>query len=71
MYKRNRIKVTGCSIGGAHLGTVILMIICWGVNLGKLIQCDFDAPYKGEIVHAIGVVIAPASLITVWFSDEN
>ena len=41
----------------------------WCVNLYKLINCDFEAPYKGEIVHAIGL-IPPAALVTVWF-DEN
>ena len=45
------------------------MWICWGVNIYKLINCDFEAPYKGEIVHGIGI-IPPAAFVTVWIDDK-
>jgi len=48
---------------------LIAMLISWPTNLYKLIKCDFEAPYKGEIIHAIGI-IPPASLVTVWFDDK-
>ena len=41
---------------------------CWIVNLVKLAYSDFVTPAWGQIVvHGIGVLIAPASVITVWF----
>ena len=46
---------------------VIAMLVTWIVNLVKLINCDFYAPFKEEIIHAVGVIIPPASFITVWF----
>lgn len=42
------------------------IVIAWIVNLVKLLRCDFEAPYKDEIVHAIGL-IPGASMITCWF----
>ena len=28
----------------------------WVKNIIKLAECDFDAPYKAEVVHAVGLV---------------
>lgn len=30
--------------------------IGWVKNIGKLASCDFQAPYKAEIIHGIGIV---------------
>ena len=43
------------------------VIICWIINVVKFIQCDFASPYKEEIIHLIGILIPPSSVITVWF----
>ena len=40
--------------------------VAWIVNLVKLLSCDFDAPYKEEFIHAIGM-IPGVSMITCWF----
>lgn len=42
-------------------------VIAWVVNLIKFINCDFEAPYKEEIIHAIGVFSGFGAGITVWF----
>lgn len=52
-----------------NIAIALIIGASWIVNLVKLIKCDFEAPYKGEIVHAIGL-IPVASVVTVWFSDE-
>lgn len=56
------------------LGLLVFYILLWVygigswiINLVKLFQCDFEASYKEEIIHLIGVIIAPSSMITVWF----
>ena len=41
-------------------------LVCWIVNLVILLKCDFEGPWKEEIIHAIGL-IGPAAGITVWF----
>ena len=49
---------------------ILFIITCWCVNVYKLTQCDFKAPYKTEIVHAAGLVpiLAP---FTVWVGTED
>jgi hypothetical protein len=39
---------------------------CWIVNLVKLCRCDFEAPYKEEVLHLIGL-IPGVSIVTAWF----
>jgi len=45
----------------------IYIVICWVVNVIKVLNCDFASPYKEEVIGLLGVVIPPLSGITVWF----
>jgi len=31
----------------------------WLINVAKLIDCDFKADYRCEVMHTIGVVLTP------------
>jgi len=66
MNKINTIK--WAYLYGALSGSLfgIFMGVCWFVNIYKIFQCDWDAPWKDEIIHLIGL-FPPASLIAVWF----
>lgn len=46
---------------------VILLVVGvgWVKNIMKLADCDFEAPYKAEVVHAIGLV-PPVGMVTGW-----
>jgi len=55
----------------ANLIIFIFVVICWIVNLVKFTECDFEAPYKSEIIHGIGVFMPPASAVTCWFPIEE
>ena len=44
----------------------LFAIVAWIVNIVKLLNCDFDAPYKEEAIHLIGL-IPGVSMITCWF----
>jgi len=59
-------KVT-LSLGGMILviAFMIFSVCAFLVNAYKLFQCDFNTPLKCEIVHTIGVVVPPLSMITV------
>lgn len=50
---------------------LILMIIgiCWVKNLKRLSDCDFNAPYRCEVIHGLGVV-PMFSVATVWFDSD-
>jgi hypothetical protein len=43
----------------------------WLVNLYRLTSCDFDTPLRCEVIHAAGVVLPPAAVVTVWFDDDG
>ena len=45
----------------------IYTAICWVINLIQLLNCDFEAPYKEEIIKTIGVIASPTAGVTVWF----
>jgi len=40
-------------------------------NAATFFNCDFEADYKCEIIHSIGVVVPPLSYITVWFAGDE
>ena len=50
---------------------VILSAVPWVWNAIKFVSCDFESPYRCEVIHGAGVFIPPASYITVWFSDHK
>lgn len=44
---------------------VLIIGTGWVKNLIKLSECDFEAPYKAEVIHAIGI-IPPVGMVTGW-----
>jgi uncharacterized BrkB/YihY/UPF0761 family membrane protein len=55
----------GCSaIAGVFW---LFMVFTYINNIIDLFGCDFETPFKEEIIHLIGVFIPPASLITCWY----
>ena len=54
-----------------HLGVIVsLVLIAWGVNIVRFINCDFESPYKCEIVHGIGLV-PPIAPFVVWTDTDD
>jgi len=49
---------------------VIAIITCWATNAYKFTQCDFESPYKCEVVHGVGL-IPVVSLATVWVDTDE
>lgn len=52
------------------LSLFLILPAFWITNIVRLCKCDFASPYKGEIIHAVGVIIPPAAVVTVWFNDK-
>ena len=46
---------------------VILIAIGWVKNLIKLTDCDFESPYKCEVIHLVGLV-PPIGAVTGWLN---
>lgn len=49
---------------------VVLFASPWIVNAWKLSDCDFESNYRCEIIHGVGRVVPPLSIVTVWFDDD-
>ncbi len=45
---------------------ILIGIVSFGVNIYQFCKCDFEPPYKAEIVHGAGIVFPPAAMVTVW-----
>ena len=46
-------------------------IVAWFWNAAKIASCDFESNYKCEVIHGIGIIVPPLSVITVWFGDDG
>jgi len=62
----------------ADIMKIILILACiswlpisWCTNVYKFGTSDFEAPYAREIVHGIGVVVPPFSVVSCWFSFDE
>lgn len=56
------------------LAVWIAMVVGYGSNFYKLlINADFEAPYKSEIVRGIGVVVLPVGIVAGYMTlgDEK
>ena len=51
-------KQKGSEVIVAVIYLVIVLAVCvgWVKNLIKLTDCDFEAPYKAEVIHAVGII---------------
>ena len=65
-------KKIGCGVVAIWLAIILFIGGCWLGNVVKLVACDWSSTgtWKGEIVHGLGVIVAPASVFTVW-SDAD
>lgn len=53
------------------LGAVVMIrIVLWVVNFTKLTRCDFQSPWKCELIHGIGL-FSPVQMIAVWFGTDE
>lgn len=46
---------------------VIVIGTGWVKNIIKLADCDFQTPYKAEVIHAVGI-LPPVGMITGWMN---
>jgi len=58
------------TFGLATLLTVLGVAFLWFWNVYKFVECDFEAPYKCEVLHFVGIVIPPVSIATVWYDGK-
>lgn len=55
-------------VGACAIIQVLIILVIgtgWVKNVIKLSECDFQAPYKAEVVHGIGI-LPPVGMVTGW-----
>jgi hypothetical protein len=58
------------AVFGLQMVIVLLVAGSWIVNITKFCKSDFEAPFKREAIHGIGLVPA-ISLVTCWFNIDE
>jgi len=53
-----------------NIAITVIIAATWILNLYKLIGHDFEAPYKAEVIHAIGVV-PPFCVVTAFIDLKD
>ena len=53
-----------------QIAIVILIFGGWTMNLIKLIDLDFEAPYKAEVIRTAGI-IPPVGAIVGWIEIKD
>lgn len=49
----------------------ILSTLGWLINIAQFCRCDFDAPYKAEIIRGVGVIVAPVGSVVGYFNIQD
>jgi len=42
---------------------LIFVVVGYVKNIVKLCHCDFDSPFKAEVIRAVGIVIPPVGVV--------
>ncbi len=50
---------------------LLMLLIFWLWNIVKFASCDFESNYRCEVIHGVGIVVPPTSIITVWFDTDK
>lgn len=55
----------------AYLLVLLILAVGWVLNLVAFFRCDFNAPYKAEIVRGIGIVAAPVGGVAGYIDIDD
>lgn len=49
----------------------VVGLLGWVSNINQLIRCDFEKPYKAEVIRSIGVVVVPIGAVAGFFKIDD
>ena len=61
----------GALIGLFFLAVWGFLIIGWVLNVVKLVESDFEAPYKNEVIRTVGTFVPPIGGIAGWVDIDD
>ena len=57
-------------VGIIYVIVILLGIIGYGMNIVKLVKCDFKSPYRAEVIRTIGALTGVPGAI-IGYIDIN
>lgn len=60
-------EASQAAAGIITLIVIVAVLTGWVKNVIKLSECDFEAPYKAEVIHCVGI-IPPVGMVTGWLN---
>lgn len=48
----------------------VLILSGWVMNIVKLTKCNFEAPYKAEVIRVVGI-IPPVGMVVGWMNFKD
>ena len=70
MSLRTHSKVPATSLAIISFTVVAVFAGLYIANIVKFSRCDFEAPFKCEVLHGAGL-LPPLAPFTVWFGDDS
>jgi hypothetical protein len=58
-------KRKGCAGVAALLGLIVVVALGfgWVRNVVRFCNCDFEAPYKAEVIRGVGIFVVPVGIV--------
>lgn len=50
---------------------VFVSIVGFALNMVRLLNCDFEAPYKAEAIRITGIFVPPVGIVAGFFDIED
>ena len=44
----------------------VVMGVGWFINVYKLCKCDFESPYRAEVIRGVGTIVFPLGCVAGW-----
>jgi hypothetical protein len=48
-----------------------LIIFGWARNIYLLAQCNFNEPFKTEVIRGVGIIVFPIGVVTGYISMDD
>lgn len=53
------------------LAITILVLTGYIMNIVKLVDCNFEAPYKSEAIRVVGIIVPPVGVFTGYMELKD
>lgn len=59
------------TVGKLLILITIVLMLGWFVNIIRFFQCDFDTPFREEVVRGVGIFVPPVGGVVGYINIED